>query len=178
MQYKEIKNKTIYYEDRGETKALSINPQTDKPFSSDDEAWFFAEITSELNPMLLSEANSFKASIEGRKGYLKGVLTSKFNEAVSKSKVYVDGIGDVDAGVQYLINVMTLIDLCGKSGTIAFRMFDNTSKNLDLAQLKAVKTAIQTKGINLYSKKWQLEKMIEDAKDETELNAVNIDFGE
>ena len=97
---------------------------------------------------------------------------------MSKSKVYVQDIGEVDAGVQYLINVMTLIDLCGKSGTIAFRMFDNTSKNLDLAQLKAVKTAIQTKGINLYSKKWQLEKMIEDAKDETELNAVNIDFGE
>ena len=178
MQYKEIKNKTIYYENGDKLKALSTNPQTNQPFVSDDEAWFFAEITSELNPWILNDAGSFEASIEGQKERLKSVLTAKFNEAVSKSKVYVNGIGDVDAGVQYLINVMTLIGLCGKSGTIAFRMFDNTSKNLDLAQLKAVKTAIQTKGINLYSKKWQLEKMIEDAKDETELNAVNIDFGE
>lgn len=178
MQYKEIKNKTIYYEDGDKLKALSTNPQTNQPFVSDDEAWFFAEITSELNPSILNESGSFEASIEGRKEHLKGVLAAKFNEVVSKSKVYVQDIGEVDAGVQYLINVMTLIDLCGKSGTIAFRMFDNTSKNLDLAQLKAVKTAIQTKGINLYSKKWHLEKMIEDAKDETELNAVNIDFGE
>lgn len=154
MQYKEIKNKTIYYENGDKLKALSTNPQTNQPFVSDDEAWFFAEITSELNPWILNDAGSFEASIEGQKERLKSVLTAKFNEAVSKSKVYVNGIGDVDAGVQYLINVMTLIGLCGKSGTIAFRMFDNTSKNLDLAQLKAVKTAIQTKGINLYSKKW------------------------
>lgn len=176
MQYQEIKNATIYYKDGDELKALSVNPQTNQPFNSDDEAWFFAEITSALNPMLLSEANSFQASIKGRKEHLKGVLAAKFNETMAKSKTYVDGIGEIDCGVQYLINVMTLIDLCGKSGTIAFRMFDNTTKNLDLSQLKAVKTAIQTKGVQMYQKKWLLENAIDSAEDEASLDAIDIKF--
>lgn len=176
MRYKEIKNKTIYYEYGDEIKALSINPQTDKPFNSDDEAWFFAEISSELNPMILNGANSFNASIEGKKEFLKNRVLKEFEAVMSSSKTYVDGIGEVDCGVQYLINAMTLIDLCGKSGTIAFKMYDGSTKNLDLAQLKAVKTAIQVKGVQIYQKKWLLENAIDSAEDEASLDAIDIKF--
>ena len=52
---------------------------------------------------------------------------------MSKSKVYVQDIGEVDAGVQYLINVITLMDLCGKGGTIAFKIYARKRKAKILA---------------------------------------------
>lgn len=91
-----------------------------------------------------------------------------------KSPAKVEGIGVVDAGARYLLNIQTLIDLCPPEGVIPFRMFDNSVRDCSLEELQKIKRAIQQKGVDLYQQKWAFEAAIAQATTRIELEAIKI----
>ena len=51
-------------------------------------------------------------------------------------------------------------------------MYDNSIKKLNLEQLKKIKLAIETRGIQLHAIKWLYENAISNAKNVSELEAI------
>ncbi|MCD8212858.1 MAG: DUF4376 domain-containing protein [Campylobacter sp.] len=107
----------------------------------------------------------------------KALKLVEIKEAITKDTqkciCEAEGIGEVDAGNQYMINIAALISVCEASGQeVDFRMADNTTKKLNLEQLNKIKAAIGLKGLSLYHKKWELEEALNNAKSIDEVKEI------
>ncbi|MBR8461463.1 hypothetical protein KDE12_01175 [Campylobacter sp. faydin G-105] len=97
-----------------------------------------------------------------------------FNKSIEKSTTNIEGIGQVDAGNQYLINISGLIAIAEHTNkNIDFMLANNEVVSLNLEQLNKVKAAIALKGAKLYQIKWRVFKDIKNAKTTDELNAIS-----
>lgn len=123
---------------------------------------------------------------EAKKQRLKQAKEQKLKELSQKLKdeiqekaggLEVSGVGVVDCGRAHLENVSNLISYLQSSGVdnVAFRMHDNTAKNLSLEQLKTIKVALIEAGLSLYAKKWQMEALINEASSIKELENITWD---
>lgn len=61
--------------------------------------------------------------------------------------------------------------------TIGFMSFDDALVTLSLADLKKLQVEISENGSKAYAQKWAIRTAIENAKNEEELNAIDITFG-
>lgn len=74
------------------------------------------------------------------------------DEMTTACIIDLPGIGKIDGGREYLLNIMTLVDICPDGGSLDFVLADNTPVKLTKDQLKEVKLAIQIAGASIYSK--------------------------
>lgn len=91
-----------------------------------------------------------------------------------KSKISLKGFGVVDGGYKYLLNVRAMKNNYEALPQKVFRMYDNSFKEVNLADLEKIEKAIELGGIVLYSLKWQYEAAINKAKSKEELEAITF----
>lgn len=122
------------------------------------------EIGYEIKDIDLDRAKKIKQN--ELKNYIENTL--------EKNHIKVEGVGEIDTGYNYLLNAEALINYVEANGLneIDFRMYDNSMKKLNLEQLKKIKLAIETRGIQLHAIKWQYENAISNAKNVSELEAI------
>lgn len=122
------------------------------------------EISYEVKDIDLDRAKKIKQN--ELKNYIENTL--------EKNHIKVEGVGEIDTGYNYLLNAEALINYVEANGLneIDFRMYDNSMKKLNLEQLKKIKLAIETRGIQLHAIKWQYENAISNAKNVSELEAI------
>lgn len=101
-----------------------------------------------------------------------------------KSAINLKGFGVIDAGYKYLLNVRAMKNNFETLPKKAFRMFDNSFKEVSLKDLERIEKAIELGGIMLHTLKWRYEEAINKAKNKEELEAISfnevieIDLGE
>lgn len=80
----------------------------------------------------------------------------------------------VDCGRVHASNASQLLILMQNTGAekLSFRLFDNTVRDVTLDELKTIHAAIVVAGTQLYTKKWQLEERVKNAKDKKELDEI------
>lgn len=90
------------------------------------------------------------------------------------SALKIEGVGVVDAGRAHLQNISSLIKICESSNapSLAFRLRDNTSANLSLAQLKLIELEMSKAAAMIYQKCWQLSEAIKSASDFNSVQAI------
>uniref|UniRef100_UPI00053BE613 DUF4376 domain-containing protein n=1 Tax=Campylobacter sputorum TaxID=206 RepID=UPI00053BE613 len=86
----------------------------------------------------------------------------------------VENIGVIDCGKQHLTNIEGLIKVleATKKDKVAFKMFDNSLKEVSLDQLKKMEIAVILKGQEQYAKKWALLEELQKAENLEELEAI------
>ncbi|MGG7074656.1 DUF4376 domain-containing protein, partial [Campylobacter sp. 9BO] len=80
----------------------------------------------------------------------------------------------VDCGRIHAENISSMITLLSNTNQneITFRLYDNTSRQTTLDELKAIQTAIISKGFELYEKKWALEQALNEATSKEQIEAI------
>lgn len=91
-----------------------------------------------------------------------------------KSKIDLKGFGVIDGGYKYLLNVRAMKNNYEALSQKVFRMFDNSFKEVNLADLEKIEKAIELGGIMLHTLKWQYESAIGKAKSKEELEAISF----
>lgn len=91
-----------------------------------------------------------------------------------KSAINLKGFGVIDGGYKYLLNVRAMKNNFEALPQKVFRMYDNSFKEVSLADLEKIEKAIELGGIMLHSLKWQYETAISKAKSKEELEAINF----
>lgn len=99
-------------------------------------------------------------------------INAAFRAERERSSVEVEGVGVVDAGERYLINIDALLALVPSSGEVDFILADNSTKKLGRDLLKRIKLAIAQAGAELYAKRHALRQAIQKANSEAELEAI------
>lgn len=90
----------------------------------------------------------------------------------------IPNIGVVDCGEDHLRNVSNLVDMLEETNmpSITFRLYNNTFKELNLEELKNIRSAIRKSGLDLYAKKWELESKIKLATTKAEIDSIKWEF--
>ncbi|PPB63095.1 hypothetical protein [Campylobacter hyointestinalis] len=91
-----------------------------------------------------------------------------------KSAINLKGFGAIDGGYKYLLNVMSIKNNYEALPQKVFRMYDNSFKDVNLADLEKIEKAIELGGIMLHTLKWQYETAISKAKSKEELEAISF----
>lgn len=91
-----------------------------------------------------------------------------------KSAINLKGFGVIDGGYKYLLNVRAMKNNYEDLPQKLFRMFDNSFKEINLADLKKIEKAIELGGIMLHTLKWRYESAINKAKSKEELEAISF----
>ena len=91
-----------------------------------------------------------------------------------KSRIDLKGFGGIDGGYKYLLNVRAMKNNFEALPKKAFRMFDNSFKEVSLKDLERVEKAIELGGIMLHTLKWQYETAISKAENKEELEAITF----
>ena len=91
-----------------------------------------------------------------------------------KSAINLKGFGVIDGGYKYLLNARAMKNNYEALPQKVFRMYDNSFKEVNLADLEKIEKAIELGGIILYSLKWQYEDAINKAKNKEELEAITF----
>ncbi|MGH1600834.1 hypothetical protein, partial [Campylobacter majalis] len=80
----------------------------------------------------------------------------------------------VDCGRIHSENISSMITLLQNTNQneITFRLYDNTSKQTTLNELKTIQTAIIAQGFKTYEKKWALEQSINEATSKEQIEAI------
>jgi len=154
--------------------------------SISDEIWRRAVQTNatHIDPLTL------ELSVKERKLDIEYLRSAKLNELrnwatkmTDKSAISLRGFGIVDGGYKYLLNVRAMKNNYEDLPQKVFRMFDNSFKEINLADLEKIEKAIELGGIMLHTLKWQYESAISKAESKEELEAISfnevieIDFG-
>lgn len=112
---------------------------------------------------------------------LEDLRLAKLNELrnwaikmTDKSAISLRGFGIVDGGYKYLLNVRAMKNNYEALPQKLFRMFDNSFKEINLADLEKIEKAIELGGIMLHSLKWQYETAINKAESKEELEAITF----
>lgn len=92
-----------------------------------------------------------------------------------KSAINLKGFGVVDGGYKYLLNVRAMKNNYEALPQKVFRMYDNSFKEVNLADLEKIEKTIELGGIMLHTLKWQYETAINKAKSKEELEAITFD---
>lgn len=112
-------------------------------------------------------------------------LEERFNEYRQSKDTFIESsLGfRVNANVTAFDNVSGLVAQLqyrqenGEANpTIGFMSFDDELVTLSLAELKKIQVEISQNGSLAYAKKWAIRTAIENAKNEEELNAIDIVF--
>ena len=122
----------------------------------------------------LEELNKPKEiSLEELKLNKLASLSKWATKMTDKSAINLKGFGVVDGGYKYLLNVRAMKNNYEALPQKVFRMYDNSFKEVNLADLEKIEKAIELGGIILYSLKWQYEDaIINKAKNKEELEAI------
>lgn len=113
-------------------------------------------------------------------------LEERFNEYRQSSDTFIESsLGfRVNANIVAFDNVSGLVaqlqyrlDGGEANPTIGFMSFDDELVTLSLADLKKIQVEISENGSLAYGRKWAIRTAIENAKNEEELNAIDITFG-
>lgn len=91
-----------------------------------------------------------------------------------KSAINLKGFGAIDGGYKYLLNVMAIKNNYEALPQKVFRMYDNSFKDVNLADLEKIEKAIELGEIMLHTLKWQYETAISKAKSKEELEAISF----
>ena len=91
-----------------------------------------------------------------------------------KSRIDLKGFGAIDGGYKYLLNVRAMKNNFEALPKKAFRMFDNSFKEVSLKDLERIEKAIELGGITLHSLKWKYESAISKAESKEELEAISF----
>ena len=112
---------------------------------------------------------------------LEDLRLAKLNELrnwaikmTEKSAINLKGFGVIDAGYKYLLNVRAMKNNFETLPKKAFRMFDNSFKEVGLKDLERVEKAIELGGIMLHTLKWQYETAISKAESKEELESITF----
>lgn len=101
-------------------------------------------------------------------------LSSWAVKMTDKSAINLKGFGVIDGGYKYLLNVRAMKNNYEDLPQKLFRMFDNSFKEVNLADLEKIEKAIELGGIMLHTLKWQYESAIGKAKSKEELEAISF----
>ncbi|PPB51204.1 hypothetical protein [Campylobacter hyointestinalis] len=91
-----------------------------------------------------------------------------------KSAINLKGFGVIDGGYKYLLNVRAMKNNFEALPQKVFRMYDNSFKEVSLADLEKIEKSIELGGIMLHSLKWQYETAISRAGSKEELEAISF----
>ena len=91
-----------------------------------------------------------------------------------KSRIDLKGFGAIDGGYKYLLNVRAMKNNFEALPKKAFRLFDNSFKEVSLKDLERIEKAIELGGIMLHTLKWQYETAISKAESKEELESITF----
>lgn len=91
-----------------------------------------------------------------------------------KSAINLKGFGVIDGGYKYLLNVIAMKNNYEALPQKVFRMYDNSFKEVNLADLEKIEKTIELGGIMLHTLKWQYEAAISKAKSKEELETITF----
>ena len=101
-------------------------------------------------------------------------LSSWAVKMTDKSAINLKGLGTIDGGYKYLLNVRAMKNNYELLPQKVFRMYDNSFKEINLADLEKIEKAIELGGIMLHTLKWRYESAINKAKSKEELEAISF----
>ncbi|MDY5466747.1 MAG: hypothetical protein SPF98_04045 [Campylobacter sp.] len=105
-------------------------------------------------------------------------IKEKFESAMQKTIVEVEGVGFVDAGRKNLQDVQGILDVFDSyaESSIDFRLANNTFAKVDRSGLELIKTKITLAGLGHYQKKWQLENALLKATSFNEIANIVVEY--
>ena len=105
-------------------------------------------------------------------------IKEKFEKAMEKTIVEVEGVGFVDGGRKYLQNVQGVLDEFDSYGqpTINFRLANNTFAKVDRSGLELIKRKITLAGISHHQKKWDYENTLARATSFNEIANIVVEY--
>ena len=182
---KQIENISYIQNEKGTfyVEFLSAGELIKNGFKPIKQAQYPSNVTQrqEVKEVITESERAYEISYEVKDIDLDRAKKIKQNElknyivnTLEKNHIKVEGVSEIDTGYNYLLNAEALINYVEANGLneIDFRMYDNSIKKLNLEQLKKIKLAIETRGIQLHAIKWQYENAISNAKNVSELEAI------
>ena len=131
-----------------------------------------------LTPLTQKELEELNKPKEISLAELKLNKLASLNEwatkMAEKSRIDLKGFGAIDGGYKYLLNVRAMKNNFEALPKKAFRMFDNSFKEVSLKDLERIEKAIELGGITLHTLKWQYETAISKAENKEELEAISF----
>ena len=131
-----------------------------------------------LTPLTQKELEELNKPKEISLAELKLNKLASLNEwavkMAEKSRIDLKGFGGIDGGYKYLLNVRAMKNNFEALPKKAFRMFDNSFKEVSLKDLERIEKAIELGGIMLHTLKWQYESAISKAENKEELEAISF----
>lgn len=105
-------------------------------------------------------------------------IKEKFEKAMDKTIVEVEGVGFVDGGRNNLQDVQGILDVFDSYGqpTIDFRLANNTFAKVDRSGLELIKTKITLAGLGHYQKKWDYENTLARATSFNEIANIVVEY--
>lgn len=105
-------------------------------------------------------------------------IKEKFEAAMRKTSVEVEGVGFVDGGRDKLQDVAGILDVFDSYGQaqIDFRLANNTFAKVDKSQLELIKEKITLAGLGHYQKKWSYEDALARATSFDDVANIVVEF--
>lgn len=189
MFFKKIQDKAICFEEPGTgiERSLDKNILTNERFKSDAEAEEFALRCEFLEQGYIDVIlNYFKNNVPEASLTLDDLKEIKMRHLAELARdimtngTYVDvpGVGRVNAGAVFIINLEALIDIAKKTSKtkVQFRMYNNEIKELTIEELELCKLAIQQRGLQIYHNKWVVENKIKTAPTKLDLDEIKLEL--
>ena len=189
MFFKKIQDKAICFEEPGTgiERSLDKNILTNERFKSDAEAEEFALRCEYLDPGYIDVIlNYFKNNVPEASLTLDDLKEIKMKQLAELARdimangTYADvpGVGRVNAGAVFIINLEALIDIAKKTSKtkVQFRMYNNEIKELTIEELELCKLAIQQRGLQIYHNKWVVENKIKTAPTKLDLDEIKLEL--
>ena len=131
-----------------------------------------------LTPLTQKELEDLNKPKEISLAELKLNKLASLNEwavkMAEKSRIDLKGFGAIDGGYKYLLNVRAMKNNYEALPKKAFRMFDNSFKEVSLKDLERIEKAIELGGIMLHTLKWRYETTISKAESKEELESITF----
>ena len=189
MFFKKIQDKAICFEEPGTgiERSLDTNIITNEKFKSDAEAEEFALRCEYLDTGYIDVIlNYFKNNVPEASLTLDDLKEIKMRHLAELARdimangTYADvpGVGRVNAGAVFIINLEALIDIAKKTSKtkVQFRMYNNEIKELTIEELELCKLAIQQRGLQIYHNKWVVENKIKSAPTKLDLDEIKLEL--
>lgn len=131
-----------------------------------------------LTPLTEQEAAELNKPKEPTLAELKLLKLAELSnwamKMTDKSAINLKGFGVIDGGYKYLLNVRAMKNNFEALPQKVFRMYDNSFKEINLADLEKIEKAIELGGIMLHTLKWRYEITISKAESKEELEAISF----
>lgn len=161
---------------------FSVNDENAAEFiSQNNENLGISEISeSEFNEAIKNTFTYERINevLEEDKKQKAAEIKEKFEKAMDKTTIEVEGVGFVDGGRKYLQNVQGVLDEFDSYGqpTIDFRLANNTFAKVDRSGLELIKRKITLAGISHHQKKWDYENTLARATSFNEIANIVVEY--